>query len=454
MYSLNDDPQGTRGSRGIDYFKPGVNVHFMNLKGDAKVAFRIMPAFDPATIRVNPTTNAYEPTDLKSWVPFRDPHTGQVQTWARKITVAAYVGHGRTQQNRRVNILCMETFREHSSGQTFCPVQTLLDYVQSNREWQYLMEDTKGPDGKSVLESKALGFPTVLMLANIVVPTQAPKVELGVFKLSAYKSLFNKEKQPFGLVYQEAVITDPAVLQADPMKRWAYGDITDPNKGFVLEMSRDSSQYGEYHIGIYTNQGIAYPYPIGDSLMALRYNLYNIYALVRHPTDDETIGQLVKALNGVNPVTREHEWVLLQRVFGSIAGRGVIPPPPAQGYVQGFSMPVGPAAVPPPNAAPPPFPGVAAPVPPPPAAAAMPPPFPGVPAGAPPPFMPAAGIGQPPRPADTPPFVPAAATPAAPAAAAQAAAPAAPVPGDQPDAAARSAFLAQLQTAFQGRPPG
>lgn len=452
MYSLNDDPQGTRGSHGIDYFKPGVNVRFMNLKGDAKIAFRILPAFDPATVRLNPTTNAYEPTDPRSWVPFRDPRSGQVQTWARKITVAAYVGHGRNQQSRRANILCMETFREHSTGQTYCPVQTLLDYIQSNREWQYLTEDTKGPDGKTVLESKALGFPTVLMLANIVVPTQAPKVELGVFKLSAYKSLFNKEKPPFGLVYQEAVITDPAVLQADPMRRWAAGDITDPNKGFVLEMGRSATQYGEYYIGIYVGQDrLACPYPVGDALLTQRYNLYNIDTLVRRPTDDETIAQLVRVLNGINPGTKEHEWVLLQRVFGSIAGRGVIPPPPAQGYVQGFSMPAAPA----PAAAPTPIPAQVPPYVPTSAGAPFPPPAATVTAAAPAPSPfpvapPVAGPlpgYQPPRTSDTPPFVPSAAVPAT--APAQAAAPAtAPVPGDQPEAKARADFLAQLQGAF------
>jgi hypothetical protein len=275
-----------------------------------------------------------------------------------------------------------------------------------------------------------------------LVPTQSPKVELGVFKLSAYKSLFNKEKQPLGLVYQEAVITDPAVLQADPMKRWAAGDITDPNKGFVLEMSRDSSQYGEYHIGIFTNQGLAYPYPIGDALLAQRYNLYNIDALVCRPTDDETIGKLVRALSGVNPTTREHEWVLLQRVFGAIAGRGVIPQPPAQGYVQGYSMPAtAPAAAAPAAAVPPvaatPFPG-------------------GQYTGS--PVAPA----TPPRPVDTPTFVPTAPPPFVPPAPVAAPNPpsasnnpvVSPLPGDLPDDKAREAFMAQLQNAFAGRPQG
>ena len=460
MYSLNDDLQDARSGRSIDYFKQGVSVHLMNLKGDAKIALRILPAYDPATIRMNPTTQACEPTDPKSWVPFRDPKTGQVQTWARKIMVSAYVGHGKGQQSRRSNILAMETFKEQSQGQIFCPVRALIDYIQGNREWGYLMEDTKSPDGKQVLESKALGYPGVLMLANIVVPNTSPKVELGVFKQSAYKSMFNKDKPPYGLVYQEAIITDPAILQQNPMARWLYGDITDPNKGFVLEMSRDSSQYGEYHIGIYTHNGLAYPYPIGDALLAQRYNLLDLNCLVRRPSDDETISQLVKALNGINPQTREHEWALLHRVFDSIAGRGVIPPPPAQGYVQGYSMP-------PPQA---PaqgmgqLPGLPMP------GSSQPPPFP-LPApdstGQPPPqgnvtvsmqaqqspFPGGTPVAQQPtpRPADTPAFVPSA---GAPAGAPQPGSGGQPLPGDQPSQQDREKFLAQLQGAFGGRPTG
>jgi hypothetical protein len=341
MYSLDDDVKNDKGGgHGIGVFQPNTNVRFMQLKNQPSLLFKILPAYDPSTLQFN--EGVYTPTDRKTWTPFRDPQTHQLQVFARKIKVAGFIGHGRGKDGRRRDLLSPLTFASgNEDGETYCPLTELFRAAENDARWDYLVKDKLGPDGKTPIERQSLSFPGIQLLVNIVdVNNTQPKVELGVFTSSAYKSLLSRDN-PVGLAWQTANISDPAYLAQNPMMRWATGDLTDPVNGPVLTMSKGDGQYGRYNIHMAKDaSGNVIRVPIPDYLLEQRYNLLHLESVVKRQSEEDLIRQLVKLLNGVSPTSGEHEWVLLKQVFGNMVGSDVIPDPPAQGYTQGFTAPV------------------------------------------------------------------------------------------------------------------
>jgi len=376
MYSLNEHLSSAQGQeRGVSVFKPGVNVKFMNLKQQVSMQFRLLPAFDPATMQMK--DGAWVPTNLASWVPFRDPQTQNLQSFARPIKITTFIGHGKGKDGRRRDLLSPITFdtgsdRPDSDGRPLCPLTTLFQAAENDPEWMYLIKDAESTDQRFPAERQILSFPSWQMIANIVdVHDPQQRVVLGVFTTSAYNSLLSRRGEAPGLVWQPASVEDPSILINNPLARWACGDLTHPTRGPVLALTKAPGAYGKYGINQAVDSvGNILRLPISDALLEQRYNLCQLETIAIRQTEEELIHELVKVLNGINPVNGQHEWVFLRKVFGSLVGKGVIPDPPAAGYTQGYNTPVAapaPAAAPvspPPGLAP-----AAAPVSPPPALA-------------------------------------------------------------------------------------
>lgn len=337
MYSLDEDVKNDKGGGyGVGVFQPGVNVRFMNLKGQS-LMFKILPAYDPATLQME--DGVYKPTDKSSWVPFRDPSTHALHVFARKIRTAGFIGHGRGKDGRRRDMLSPKTFEGGGDGETYCPLTELYRAAENDARWDYLTKDKTKADG-TVIERSSLSFPGVQLLTNIIdCNNTQPKCELAVFSASACNSLLSREN-PVGLAWQTANISDPAYLQQNPLMRWATGDLTSPERGPVLTMTKGAGQYGKYNMQMAKDSvGNVITVPTPDWILEQRYNLLHLESVVKRMPDEDIIRQLVKLLNGVNPNTGEHEWVLLKHVFGNVVGADVIPDPPAQGYTQGFTAP-------------------------------------------------------------------------------------------------------------------
>jgi hypothetical protein len=338
MYSLDEDVKNDKGGgHGIGVFQPGINVRFMNLKGQS-LMFKILPAYDPTSLQL--VDGVYKATDPKSWVPFRDPSTHALHVFARKIRTAGWVGHGRGKDGRRRDLLSPKTFESGGQdGEVYCPLTELFRAAENDARWDYLTKDKTKPDG-TVIERSPLSFPTVQLLVNLIdCNSTQPKCELGVFSSSACNSLLSREN-PVGLAWQTANISDPAYLQQNPLMRWATGDLTSPEIGPVLTMTKGAGQYGKYSMQMAKDaQGNVIRVPVPDWILEQRYNLLHLESVVKRQKDEDLIRQLVKLLNGVNPTTGEHEWVFLKHVFGNVVGSDVIPDPPAQGYTQGFTAP-------------------------------------------------------------------------------------------------------------------
>ena len=339
MYSLDEDVKKDKGGgHGIGVFQPGINVRFMNLKGQS-LMFKILPAVDPNTLQLN--EGVYEVTNKSSWVPFRDPSTHALHVFARKIRTVGFVGHGRGKDGRRRDLLSPKTFESNSQdGEVYCPLTELFRAAENDPRWDYLTKDKTSPDGKTVTERQSLSYPSIQLLVNIIdCNNTQPKCELGVFSSSACNSLLSRENT-VGLSWQTANISDPTYLEQNPLMRWATGDMTSPEMGPVLTMTKAAGQFGKYSIQMAKDAvGNVIRVPVPDLILEQRYNLLHLESVVKRQTDEELIKQLVKLLNGVNPTTGEHEWVLLKHVFGNVVGADVTPDPPAQGYTQGFTAP-------------------------------------------------------------------------------------------------------------------
>jgi hypothetical protein len=337
MYSLEDDVNTDSGGSGIGVFKPGVNVRFMSTKGQIPL-FKIMPAFDPTTLQMEGDT--YKVTDKTSWVPFRDPETHTLSVFARKIRVAGFIGHGRGKDGRRSDLLSPLTFGKSEDGTDFCPLRELFRAAESDPRWDYLTKDKIGPDGQTVTDRQPLSYPTTQLIANIVdVTATPPKAELGVFSASACNALLKKQ-DPVGLVWQTSNVPDPTIIQNNPLARWATGDLTHPETGPVLTMGKLAGKYGKYTMEMHKDQsGNIVRVSIPDYLLEQRYNLHDIDSIVKRMSDEELIKKLAQLINGINPNTGEHEWVLLKQVFGNMVGNDIIPDPPAAGYTQGWTAP-------------------------------------------------------------------------------------------------------------------
>lgn len=305
----------TSGER-FGVFLPNVKVkHFT---GDASIAFRIMPAYaygknaDGRMLPMGPT----------AWEPFRRP-TGEFTEWGNSILLARGIGHGKDYKSgARKDILSPKTFDANAVD----PLGMLYQAAAQYPEWQYLIEDQKTPDGKTVLQRAAITKATRLTLMNVVDvgdPQTSGIVQVGCFTKSSSDSLFATN----GLAVAPSPAATPEMVAHNYLLQWAYGDITDPNTGPVLLCIKGKAQgqFSKYNITVMIDsQNQVRRWPLGEAFLQQRYDLFNLDTIVAKETEQEIIGTLCQLLNMRSPHGR-HEWNLLREVFGQIAK---IPNPP------------------------------------------------------------------------------------------------------------------------------
>jgi hypothetical protein len=339
-YDLDGDvhsPSGEMSSYGGVY-QNGIAVKYMTAKTDVPfIQFRILPPFHPEGVEVREGRVVI--VDPRTWTHFRDPATEKLNPFGRVVYASSCVGHGKVgASGSRKDILSPRSFRHE--GQPYCPVSVLCDTIERYPDWQYLTSDMASEDGR-LIDRAAINRPSKMFAANIVDLAEPQKgVQLGVFTASGCTSLIGATS---GLVFQRSNIADEAFLAQSPMARWATGDLTAPEHGPVLRMSKEQGRgkFGKYVITMAEGPGgKILRYPIGDELLIRRYNLLDEDALLIRLSEEAIVAKLVQVLNGVSPTGR-HEYELLKIAFGEMFR---IPDPPRQGASPGFTPPQPPQA--------------------------------------------------------------------------------------------------------------
>jgi hypothetical protein len=311
-------------------FRASVKIHRANLKKRSEIYFRVLPAFAPGTVSVG-EDGALTFTDPTSWMTFRDAGQGHLNPWARIVNTYDFVGHGGIQDGRRVTIISPEVF--DNGGVSDNPVEELRNEARKSAEWKYLTEKIEGPGGE-FLEGAAIPYKSTKLLMNILDLGDLEKgVQLAVFKKSAMDALLGEK----GIASQRNNHCTEQMAAADPMLNWNCGDLTHPTSGPVLKLHKSDKggKYATFVIDMVVNEtgrGLK-TYPVGPELMATRNFLESPDALMPRYSGQEIVDMLVKALDGINPMTRQHEHTLLHRVF---SGKYNVPEPPVVA-----AMPVG-----------------------------------------------------------------------------------------------------------------
>lgn len=332
MYDLNSAYEQSKGNGGGTdrEFRASVKVHRANLKKRSEIFFRILPAFAPGTVTVA-ADGSVTMSDPASWMTFRDAAQGFLNPWARIITSYDFVGHGNIQDGKRVTIISPEVFE--NGGVTDNPVEELRNEARKSAEWKYLTEAITGPGGE-FLEGAALPFKSTKLLMNIVDLGEVEKgVQLAVFKKSAMDALLSEK----GIASQRNNHCTEEMAAQNPMFNWNCGDLTDPNTGPILKLHKAESggKYAKYVIDMVPNdngRGLK-QWPLTAEMLAARHFLESPEALMPRYSGQDIVDMLVLALDGINPMTRQHEHTLLHRVF---AGKYNVPEPP-----QVAAMPAG-----------------------------------------------------------------------------------------------------------------
>jgi hypothetical protein len=324
MYDLNSAYEQSKGnSGGTDReFRASVKIHRANLKQRHEIFFRILPAFAPGAVTVA-ADGTVTMNDPGSWVTFRNPSDGLLTPWARIITTYDFVGHGNIQDGKRITIISPEVFE--NGGITDNPVEELRNEARKSAEWKYLTESINGPGGEFI-EGAPLPFKSTKLLMNILDLGDLEKgVQLAVFKKSALEALLSEK----GIAAQRNNHCTEEMAAQNPMFNWNCGDLTDPTTGPVLKLHKAETggKYAKYVIDMVLNdnqRGLR-TYPISPEMLAARNFLESADAIMPRYTGQEIVDMLVQVLDGINPTTRQHEHVLLHKVF---AGKYNVPEPP------------------------------------------------------------------------------------------------------------------------------
>ena len=434
MYDLNSayEDSKSQGGGGDREFKEHVKIKRLKISGaQQEVHFRILPSFG-----VNDLMTEGGVTTIKNkrgWNYFKEPQGGtnaKFTTWARMLFSWNFLGHGSGTGGggNRITIIAPQSF-DCGGGQIYDPVADLRQRAQKDPQWKYLTEDVMSGDTR--IEAAPIPYLKKELIFNMIDIYDLEKgVQLGLLGKSGYESLIGDK----GLANSRNFQVREEAVAENPMALWQCGDLTNLATGPVLKLKKEQGKgrYASYMIemGLTQDQSQIATWPISEDFLDQRVVLDDPLTFMNKLTEQQVIDKLVKVLDGLNPITGEHEHVFLKRVFGDRfevpdppagygAGQGIpsgvgfnapgggIPglgaPPAAPGAVPGAGIP---GAVPPPAA--PPGAGIPGAVPSP---AAPPASVPGLNAGAipPPPAVPTAGNA----PAATPPSasVPPAATP-------------------------------------------
>lgn len=305
-------------SGGFSVFKEGIKTKW--LTGDSAVMFRIAPAYNYDDKDAQGNINPY------GFVPFRLP-AGGLSAWGGIMHLSRYVGHGSGKTAQRKDILSPLTFGDQ--GATFCPVSTLYTTCARYPEWQYLIEDKKDANKRSI-ERSCVTRPNEALVMNIVElsGTAMPEIVLGLATKSSLDSMLSVHKN--GLFCQRANNVSDEMIKSNYLCQWACGDVTDPTSGPVVYItkSKDKGEYSSYQVGLAeTPQRQIRRYPIEPALLGQRYDLSNLRRILDVKTDEEIVATLVTLFNGRSP-QGHHEYELLKLAFG-----------------QSFKIPDAPAAI-------------------------------------------------------------------------------------------------------------
>lgn len=339
-------------------YRDGVTL--CRLKGDQPVVFRVLPAFPPHKVVDGKMIDTQSGEEIPSdaWVPFID-EKGQFFDWVAEIRVAGYVGHGDWKQRRDVvSRLSLCTFDENGNRERVeDPYWELQQYVRNhaNATWGYLQKGI-GEWGSKDRQGPVLPFLSRRYLMNIVRMDDLTKVQLGELSTtSAADALLGDD----GLAMAPNKHATDEMVQADYLNAYDNGDFTDPVSGkvFVIEKDLDSgkgsaSPYKVSFASQFDRVKRRTVYQTADVAKHLsgRYDLCDIGSIVKIPTCEEQVKQLVGLLNGRDPTGEFHEYSLMKEAWaecGHEEWAALVPDPPAapgtRPLVAGYRPPEDPA---------------------------------------------------------------------------------------------------------------
>ncbi len=329
---------GDRNNTGI--YKDGVTL--CRLKGDQPIVFRILPAFPPNKVvdgkMIDPQTGEEIPAD--AWVPFIDEKQ-QFFDWITEIRVASYVGHGDWKQRRDVvSRLSLGTYDADGNRERVDdPYWELQQYVKTrgSATWGYLQKAV-GEWGSKDRQGPILPFLGRRYLMNIVRMDDLTKVQLGELSTtSAADGLLAED----GLAMAPNKHATDEMIANDYLNAYDNGDFTDPISGkvFVVEKDLDSGKgsASPYKISFASQfdrvkRRTVYQTADVSKHLANRYNLADIESILKIPTCEEQIKQLVGLLNGRDPTGEFHEYSLMKEAWcecGHEDWAALVPDPPA-----------------------------------------------------------------------------------------------------------------------------
>ena len=316
---FNDRATRRDGSLANPIFKPDVKTK--NMAGKGAIKFRILPAYNKEALIKEGNDTFIDPM---SWVPFRKEN-GDLAEWGNIIYVGRFLGHGTYKTGGRKDMLSLRTFAADEDNY-YCPIMELFKAAGSMKEWSYLTFRSK----EEGAESPCLSRPVKQLLCNIVDVNEPEKgVQLGVFSTSACNSLLDASTH--GLATQRASnVTDEAIA-ANYISEWSVGDLTHPETGPVLTVSKgsDKGDMSGYAIALglgLNDKVIRWKMQPMDLLMA-RYDISDLTSILNEADTESIIKQLVGVFNQRSP-TGMHEYNLLGEVFGNLYGN-LIPEPPS-----------------------------------------------------------------------------------------------------------------------------
>lgn len=321
-------------------YKDGVTL--CRLKGDQPVVFRVLPAFPPHRIvdgrMIDDQTG--EEIPVEAWVPFIDEKQ-RFFDWITEIRVAGYVGHGDWKQRRDiVSRLSLGVFDEKGNRERVDdPYWELQQYVKNvaNATWGYLQKG-EGEWGSKDRKGPSLPFLSRRYLMNIVRMDDLTKVQLGELSTtSAADALLGDD----GLALAPNKHATDEMIQADYLNAYDNGDFTDPMNGkvFVIEKDLDSGKgsASPYKVSFASQfdrvkRRTVYQTADVSKHLGSRYDLCDIESILKVPTCEEQVKQLVGLLNGRDPTGEFHEYSLMKEAWcecGHEDWAALVPNPPS-----------------------------------------------------------------------------------------------------------------------------
>lgn len=318
MLAYASDQSVPQGSGRRYTYKDGVKTIYMqenNKTGVKKIFFRLLPAFD---------TSVQDPNAFRvSYVPSITPD-GKMSPIGCFMFSAKLCGHGDFKSRREI------VSRKTVDRGARCPYEILCQFIRNNKsDWGYLFEDV-GKFKQAGYVKAALSPTQPRLLANVIdMYDQTQAVKVGEFSQTAWRSLMTNGDKP-GLMFIKNNMVPPELLQRSYIYQYANGDLTDPESGLVLEVSRDDSPTASFQgytiTTAKTPDGNPWHQPVSQQQLAARYDLRDARNVVNVPEEQELVDELVEILNQRSP-KGYHEHALLKMAFSDYGWR--VPEPPS-----------------------------------------------------------------------------------------------------------------------------